>query len=122
MRERFANKRMDGLMDSYKSGVPLKFTVVQRCEVIAIACDYPNNYGYDTNNSWTYNVLTEAANNNIEGLNMSRSSIVRTLSTNDLKLQKFKMWLHSIVYKKIYKKTGVNNRAELTYLLMHASN
>lgn len=94
-RDRFANKGMDGLMDSYRSGAPLKFTVVQRCEVIAIACDCPNNYGYDTYNSWTYNALTGAANNNIEGLNMSRSSIVRTLSTNDLKPQKFKMWLHS---------------------------
>lgn len=34
--------------------------------------------------------------NNIEGLSISRSSVVRTLNMNQLRPHKFRMWLHSI--------------------------
>ena len=94
-RDRFVQKGIEGLEDSARSGSPGKFTVVQRCEVIAIACDYPRNYGYDTHNHWNTEILTEAVNKNIEGLDMSRSSVVRTLNLNKLKPHKHKMWLHS---------------------------
>lgn len=94
-RDRFVANGIDGLYDLPRSGAPVKFTVVQRCEVIAIACDYPKNYGYDPCNYWTNDLLTDAANNNIEDLNISRSSVVRTLNMNQLKPHKFRMWLHS---------------------------
>lgn len=94
-RNRFIQKGEDGLIDLPRSGAPRKSTVVQRCEVIAIACDDPKNYGYKTDTHWNLDILTEAVNKNVEGLNMSRSSVARTLSTNDLKPHKFKMWLHS---------------------------
>ena len=94
-RDRFIVNGVDGLCDLPRSGAPRKFTVAERCEVIAIACDHPRNYGYDTHNYWTNDLLTQAVNDNIDGLDMSRSSVVRTLNINELKPHKFKMWLHS---------------------------
>ena len=94
-RDRFHAKGIEGLKDNPRSGAPTTFTVLQRCEIIAIACDYPANYGYDTHNHWTGKILTEAANKTIEGLSISESSVRRTLQMNDLKPHKFRMWLHS---------------------------
>jgi transposase len=94
-RDRFVQKGMEGLEDSARSGAPGSFSVIQRCEVISIACDHPRNYGYDTHNYWNTNILTEAVNKSIDGLNMARSSVVRTLNLNELKPHKHKMWLHS---------------------------
>ncbi len=94
-RDRFHAKGIDGLEDSPRSGAPTTFSTLQRCEIIAIACDYPSNYGYSTHNHWTGKILTEAVNTNIAGLNISESSVRRTLEMNDLKPHKFRMWLHS---------------------------
>ncbi|RCX14392.1 transposase [Anaerobacterium chartisolvens] len=94
-RDRFHSKGIDGLEDSPRSGAPTTFTILQRCEIIAVACDKPSNYGYDTNNHWTGKILTEAANATIDGLSISESSVRRTLQMNDLKPHKFRMWLHS---------------------------
>jgi transposase len=94
-RDRFQLKGLNGLKDEVRKGAPSRFTVLQRCEIIAIACDYPKNYGYDTHNHWTGEILTEATNATIEDLNISESSIRRTLKMNELRPHKFKMWLHS---------------------------
>ena len=94
-RDRFYAKGLEGLKDSPRKGAQTRFTVLQRCEIIAIACDHPRNYGYDTHNHWTGEILTEAANTNIDGLTISQSSVRRTLEMNDLKPHKFRMWLHS---------------------------
>ena len=94
-RDRFHAKGIEGLKDSPRPGAPTTFTTLQRCEIIAIACDSPSNYGYDTHTHWTGKTLTEAANANIIDLNISESSIRRTLEMNELKPHKFRMWLHS---------------------------
>lgn len=94
-RDRFHARGIDGLNDSPRSGAPTTFTILQRCEIIAIACDSPSNYGYDTHNHWNGKILTEAANKNIPGLSISESSVRRTLQMNDLKPHRFRMWLHS---------------------------
>ncbi|MCC7444705.1 MAG: IS630 family transposase [Saprospiraceae bacterium] len=92
---RFLAAGIEGLCDSPRSGAPSKFNANQRCEIIAIACDSPKNYGYETQTIWTYDMLTEVVNTEITDLNMSRTSVFLTLSENDLKPNKFKMWLHS---------------------------
>jgi transposase len=92
---RFIEAGIEGLNDTPRSGAPCKFSATQRCEIIAIACDSPNNYGYETQTAWTYDTLTEAVNAEIADLNISRTSVFLTLSQNDLKPNKFKMWLHS---------------------------
>lgn len=92
---RFIEQGMDGLHDLPRIGAPPKFRVEQRCEVIAIACDKPENYGFEGDARWTLNTLTEAANKKIDNLEMSRSSVHRTLTEVKLKPHRINMWLHS---------------------------
>ena len=94
-RDRFLQLGIAGLSDLLRSGAPPKFDAAQRCEVISIACDIPENYGMSGYTKWTVDLLTEAVNQNVEGIQMSRSSIVRTLKNNELKPHKMDMWLHS---------------------------
>lgn len=94
-RDRFSKNRHGGLYDLPRSGAPGKFNVQQRCEVIAIACDQPINYGFSTHTHWNLDILVEAAANQVEGPKMSRSSIHRTLQRNDLHPHRYEMWLHS---------------------------
>jgi len=93
--DRFRKSGIAGLSDLPRSGAPAKFDAVQRCEVIGIACDSPKSYGISGYTKWTYDLLAEAVNQNVEGFQMSRSSIVRTLNDNELKPHKMNMWLHS---------------------------
>jgi transposase len=94
-RSRFVQSGIDGLYDLPRSGAPTKFQVGQRCEVIAIACDAPANYGFPTYTLWNLDLLTQVVHNNVEGPTMSRSSVARTLGQNDLRPHKMRMWLHS---------------------------
>jgi transposase len=94
-RDRFADGRIPGLEDAPRSGAPATFDAVQRCEVIAIACDKPEHYGRDGEVFWTYDTLTEVVQREIEGSPMSRSSVWRTLEENDLKPHRHTLWLHS---------------------------
>ncbi|MDY0404704.1 IS630 family transposase [Virgibacillus sp. 179-BFC.A HS] len=91
----FEDQRIAGLYDLPRSGAPAKFNVQQRCEVIAIACDRPINYGFHTHPYWTLHILTEAAAHHTQGPKMSRSSIQRTIKHNDLHPQNDEMWLYS---------------------------
>ena len=92
---RFCADRMEGLNDKPRPGAPLEFTANQRCEIISIACDSPKNYGHETRNAWTYDILAETVNKQISGLKMGRTSVFLTLASKELKPNKFKMWLHS---------------------------
>lgn len=93
-RARFCQEGLDGLYDRPRSGAPPRFRVGQRCEVLAIACDDPAHDGF-FQTRWTCDALIEAVNRAIPGLNMSRSSVWRTLTENKLKPHKLRMWLHS---------------------------
>ena len=93
--QRYLAKGIDGLKDEFRSGRPSKLTVIQRAEIIAIACDFPRNYGVDTYDTWTIEELTKVANREVEGVNTSTSSVYRTLNKNELKPHKTQAWLHS---------------------------
>ncbi len=93
-RDRFIEKGIEGLRDAPRSGRPRRYSAGQRCEVIALACDDPANYGYYGEEYWTYDTLTEVVNRCAE-IPMGRSSVVRTLKTINLKPHRTKMWLHS---------------------------
>ncbi|MHB8392408.1 MAG: IS630 family transposase, partial [Acidobacteriaceae bacterium] len=86
---------IDGLRDRYRSGRPGVFGVGQRCELIAIACDDPHNYGYPDGFHWTLDMLADTAKREIAAPTMSRSSVQRTLSEIDLRPHKVRGWLHS---------------------------
>lgn len=92
---RFLEEGIPGLADRPRSGRPPTFTVQQRCEVLAIACDEPSRYGYSWQTCWTLDTLTEAVHSTVDDFQMSRSSIWRTLDNNALKPHKTQMWLHS---------------------------
>lgn len=77
--ERFCAEGIAGLEDRPRSGRPPVFTVQQRCEVLAVACDEPARYGYFWQATWTLDTLTQAVNTTVSGLRMSRASIWRTL-------------------------------------------
>lgn len=94
-RSRYLAQGVDGLHDRPRSGAPSRFSVGQRCEVLAIACDNPANYGYPEERIWTLDYLTATARARVGGPAMSRSSIQRTLSRVDLRPHKIQMWLHS---------------------------
>ena len=92
---RFRALGVPGLEDAPRSGAPYHFDAPQRCEVLAIACDSPQHYGWEGQTLWTYDSLTETVNRTVEGFTMSRSSVVRTLKAEGLKPHKTQMWLHS---------------------------
>jgi transposase len=94
-RGRFCTHGVPGLEDAPRSGAPSPFSATQRCEVLAIACDDPKNYGHQGQSLWTYDTLTDAVNHTVEGFTMSRSSVVRTLTAKGLRPHKTQMWLHS---------------------------
>ncbi|WP_324667952.1 IS630 family transposase [Geochorda subterranea] len=93
-RDRFLEAGVAGLYDRPRSGRPPRFGPEQRCEVIALACDAPANYGFEGQTLWTYDTLTDAVRRTL-GLPMSRSSIWRTLEQNALRPHRVRMWLHS---------------------------
>ncbi|QQK76251.1 IS630 family transposase [Salicibibacter cibarius] len=94
-RKRFKEQGMKGIHDSPRSGAPRKFTIEQRCEVIAIACDKPKAYAFPIRPYWSLDSLAEAAAQHAQGPAMSRSSVQRTLQRNDLRPHRHDMWLHS---------------------------
>lgn len=61
-RNRFIQSGIEGLHDLPRSGAPTKFSISQRCEVIAIACDEPKSYGYPEYTHWNLDILTQAIN------------------------------------------------------------
>lgn len=93
-RDRYLALGTEGLHDRRRSGAPGRFTVGQRCELLAIACDDPTTYG-GPDGPWTLDGLTAAAAAHIDAPAMSRSSVHRTLSEIVLRPHKVQMWLHS---------------------------
>ncbi len=94
-KKRYVLSGIKGLYDLPRQGAPPKFSVGQRLEIIAIACDFPKNYSIEGYSKWTYNLLTEACRKEVGGPAMSRTSIFRTLDKIEIKPHKTQMWLHS---------------------------
>lgn len=89
--QRFLTGRLDGLKDLPRCGAPSRFTVEQRCQVLAVACATPCDYGLEGQTRWTRDTLTEVVR--LQG--MRRTSVWRTLEQNELKPHRVQMWLHS---------------------------
>jgi len=91
-RRRFARSRLEGLKDKQRSGRCPRFTPVQRCEIIAAACEpAPSKDGL---HGWTLNRLRE----HIQTLaiaKISRSHLHATLQRADLRPHRKRVWLHS---------------------------
>jgi transposase len=76
-RRRFYLEGFEGLLERQRPGRPPEYTLQEKMEITAIACDSPKNYGYETANSWTYEMLEEVSIR--EGINMRKTVIYETL-------------------------------------------
>ena len=96
-RDRFLDEgRSQALRDKPRSGHPTTIGPVPRCEVIAMACAKPKDFGVECRNRWTSAVLTRTFNeHHPDDDAISRSSVVRILNDADIKPHRTKMWLHS---------------------------
>lgn len=92
-RTRFANSRLAGLVDMRRSGRPPRITPVQRCEIIAAACEpAPQEDGIT---GWTLARLREEILSQGIVDQLSISHLGALLSRMDIKPHKTDMWLHS---------------------------
>lgn len=76
-RTRFAEKRMEGILDLERSGAPDTFTEEERLEVIRLACSQP-----DEPRNWTLAHLTEMVKEKI-GRSISIETVRQILKSAD---------------------------------------
>lgn len=91
-RNRFARKGLDGLRDRPRSGRRPTFTPIQRCQIIAVACEPPPLR--DGLTGWTLDRLREQIGSR-EIARISRSHLHTILQRADLRPHKKRVWLHS---------------------------
>lgn len=92
-RKRFAEKGLEGMEDAHRSGRPVRITPMQRCEIIAAACEpAPQQGGLS---GWTLARLREEILSKGIVDQLSVSHLGALLSRMDIKPHKTKMWLHS---------------------------
>ncbi len=91
-RGRFARLGLEGLHDLPRSGRPPSFTPVQRCQMMAVACEPPP--VRDGLSGWTLDRLRDQIRR--RGIaRISRSHLGTILQRADLRPHKKRMWLHS---------------------------
>ncbi len=78
-RTRFAEKRLDGIVDLERSGAPDTFTEEERLEIIRLACSQP-----EIAKNWTLAYLTEMAIERI-GRSISIETVRQILKSADKK-------------------------------------
>lgn len=98
-RDRYLDKGIDGLKTHPRSGRPGRIGAVSRCEVIAMACGKPADFGLMYRTRWTTDSLLEAylmKQRQSPDLDpMSRTSVLRILNEAVIRPHRVKMWLHS---------------------------
>jgi len=91
-RGRFARRGLEGLEDLPRSGRPTTFTPIQRCQMMAVACE-PAPWE-DGLSGWTLDRLRDQIYR--RGIaRISRSHLGTILQRADLRPHKKRMWLHS---------------------------
>ena len=91
-RGRFARRRLEGLRDRARSGRRAVITPVQRCEIVAVACE--PRPAQDGLHGWTLDLLRQEIEQR-EIVRISRSHLHTILQRADLKPHRKRMWLHS---------------------------
>ncbi|SMC71172.1 helix-turn-helix domain-containing protein [Sporomusa malonica] len=76
-RNRFADKRLEGILDLERSGAPDTFTEAERLEIIRLACSPP-----EVPKNWTLAYLTELAKERI-GRSISIETVRQILKSAD---------------------------------------
>jgi transposase len=94
-RDRFLKLGLDGLREKPRSGRPPTIDAVSRCQVIAIACGVPEDFGVEDRTTWTFDAIFDVFRRRHPKAPMSRTSIHRVLQGADIRPHRMKMWLHS---------------------------
>lgn len=85
---------LDALRDGERCGAPATFSIVERCELIKLACDRPDGIFTPLRDVWTQGSLASTLAL-VSGVTMSRSTVQRTLSAQGLRPHRVRQWLHS---------------------------
>ena len=96
VREAFDELGLEGLHERKRPGRPPKHSAELRCELIAMACGKPSDFGVQHRVTWTYGVLRDTLAERVpEAADVSRSWVVKTLLNADLRPHRTQLWLHS---------------------------
>jgi len=98
-RDRYLHDGLAGLKTRQRPGRPHRIGAVSRCQVIAMGCGKPADFGVPHRDRWTTDSLTQAFGDRRRGApdldEMSRTSVLRILNKADIRPHRVKMWLHS---------------------------
>ena len=90
---------MERLCDLKRSGKPSSIKAEQLCQLVALACDNPENHGRPISH-WTQSELAEEAIKQAIFEHISASYIGKLLASLSLKPHKNRYWLHKKVDEK----------------------
>jgi transposase len=93
-RNRFIERRLDGLRDLPRAGRPPIFTPKQRTQIIALACKTPDTLGLPIT-QWSTRLLTEMVIKNRIVPVISPETVRSILSDVELKPHRWHYWLNS---------------------------
>lgn len=95
-RDRYLERGRKGLRSLPGQGREPTIDAVSRCQIVAMACGKPKDFGVLHRNVWTLDALLQAYLSQFPDLaQMSRSSILRILNAADLRPHRMRYWLHS---------------------------
>ena len=95
-RDRFLQEgRIKALCDRPRAGRPVEIDAVSRCQVIAMACGEPSDFGEKFRDVWTIDSLFARFCELHPKKQMSRTSVLRILNQEGIRPHRVKMWLHS---------------------------
>jgi transposase len=85
---------VEALLDECRSGRPSVIPLKVRCKVVQLACDTPDKLWAPFRDVWTQQALANAVRYTT-GCSISRSTVQRILSAEDLRPHRVRQWLHS---------------------------
>lgn len=94
-RDRYVTRGLEGLHDKQRPGGRVKIAVTTRCEIIAMACAKPKDFGVPYRPVWTKQSLRDAHAAAHPDRAVSRSSVVRILNEGEIRPHRVRGWLHS---------------------------
>ena len=95
VRDRFLQAGLHALKDRKRSGRPPSIPPITRCQILAMACGKPGEFGVFHTASWTYGILADTWRARFPDAAISRSSVVRILLRAHIRPHRIKMWCHS---------------------------
>lgn len=94
-RDRFVAGGVEALRDAPRSGRPPRISDVERCEIIAMACGRPGDFGVRFRETWTIDSLCETFRERRPDVQISRTSVLRVLNGGDVHPHRMQCWMHS---------------------------